>query len=116
MVCPDSSSVFTRNEGSLRQPGKRKAHFLLIGFCFGLNRLGNHRLWKLHSLQYNDMGWIAERIAGSDFLESDRCGDIASVNFLDFIALVGVHLHDPPQTLFLLFDGVIEGIARTDNA
>src|SRR5260364_145165 len=103
-------------KGLLAPTGKAQGSFSPDRLLFWAQPPGNHRLWKLHSLQYNDMVWIAERIAGSDFLESDRCGDIASVNFLDFIALVGVHLHDPPQTLFLLFDGVIEGIARTDNA
>ena len=45
---------------------------------------------------------IAQRVAGGDVLQSDRRGDVAGAHFVDFVAVVGVHLHHPSDALFLL--------------
>ncbi len=40
-----------------------------------------------------------ERVAGDDLLDAHRRGDVAGVDLLDLLALVGVHHQDAPDAL-----------------
>ena len=51
---------------------------------------------------------VADRVAGRDRLQADRRGDVAGVDFLDFLALVGVHLQQPAEALGLLLGRVVD--------
>ena len=42
-----------------------------------------------------------KRVAGVDVLETHGRGDVAGVHFLDLAALVGMHLQQAPDALFL---------------
>ena len=49
---------------------------------------------------------VTDCITCSGELESDCCGDIAGVNLVKLLSLVGVHLKDTANTLFLALCGV----------
>ena len=59
---------------------------------------------------------ITQGFTGRDFLQTDASSDVASQNFLDFFAVVGVHLQNTTDTLFLALDRVITGITGIQNA
>ena len=44
----------------------------------------------------------SHRVSPVDFLQTHGGGDVAGANFLDFLALVGVHLHQmrPTRSFF----------------
>ncbi len=117
IVWPDSSSVRTRKRRVfLRQPAQRDAHLLLVGLGLGLHRLGDHRLREHHALEQDHVVGIAERLARRDFLQAHAGGDVAGAHFLDFRALVGVHLQQAPDAVFLALDRVVDGVAGIQHA
>ena len=75
--------------------------FFLVGFGLGFDGLRDHRLREHHALQGDDLVWIAQGLTGGDFLEADARGDVAGAHFLDFLALIGVHLQEATDALFL---------------
>ena len=59
---------------------------------------------------------IAQRVAGGHVLQAHAGGDVAGADFLDFFALVGVHLQDPADALLLASDRVVDRVARLQDA
>src|SRR6185369_17550248 len=54
---------------------------------------------------------VAQRVAGRDALEADRRGDVAGVDFLDFLTLVRVHLQQAADALGALLGRVVDAAA-----
>jgi hypothetical protein len=51
---------------------------------------------------------IAEGVAGGGGAQADGGGDVAGVDLLDLLALVGVHLEDAGDALLLVLGGVVD--------
>ncbi len=92
------------------------AHLFLVSLGLRLDSLRNHRLREHHAFQDDDVVRIAQRIARGGFFQANRGGDVACQHFLDFFALVGVHLQNPAQAFLLALDRVVDGVARIDLA
>ena len=54
---------------------------------------------------------IAQRVAGGRVFQADRRGDVAGVHFLDFFALVRVHLQNTAETFLLVLDRVVARVS-----
>src|SRR5205814_2912955 len=96
----------------LRKTPERHAHLLLVDLGLGLDRLRDHGLGEFHPLQRDDLLDVADRLAGDDVLEPDYGGNVAGAHFLDLLALVGVHLQQATDALFLAAHRGINRIAR----
>ena len=83
----------------LRQLGEGDAHLLLARLGFGLNGHADNRLREIHGLQDNRVLLIAQGVAGGGVLEAHGGGDIARVNGLDILSVIGVHLQNAAHTL-----------------
>ena len=59
---------------------------------------------------------VAQRVARGHGLQADGSGDIACLNLLDFVTLVGVHLQQTAETFLLVLRGVQHGFAGNHNA
>ena len=100
----------------LREAPERDAHLLLIRLGLRLDRLRDHRVGELHALERDDLADVAQRLAGRNVLQAYRSRDITGAHFLDFLALVGVHLQEPADALLLAAHRVVDGIARVQHA
>ena len=83
----------------LRQAAQRHAHLLLVDLGLRLHRLRNDRLREHHALERDRLLHVADGLAGNHVLEADHRGDVAGAHFLDFLALVGVHLQQAADAL-----------------
>ena len=54
---------------------------------------------------------VADRVACNHVLQTDRGADVAGENFGDFLALVGVHLHQLSDALAPSLGDVVNGFA-----
>ena len=57
---------------------------------------------------------IAERVAGRGVLHTDRGGDIAGIDRVDILAVIGVHLQDAAHTLLAVLHGVVDSSTCLD--
>ena len=80
---------------------KSLAHLVLSGFRLRLDGDVDNRLRELHGLQDNRMLLVADGITGRRRLEADSGSDISGVNLVKLLSLVGMHLKDTANTLFL---------------
>ena len=100
IVCPDSSSVRTRNDGS---SCARRLSAMPI-FSWSALVLGSTATWitgsgKIIFSSVISVIRIAQRVAGGRFLEAHGRRDVARAHFLDLLALVRVHLQDAAEAL-----------------
>ena len=58
----------------------------------------------------------AQRVAGGHVLQAHGRGDVAGADFLDLVALVGVHLQDAADALLLRLDRVVDLVAGVERA
>ena len=99
-----------------RQLLQSDAHLVLVRLRLRLHGDRDHRLRKVHALQRDRLLQVAQCVAGGDVLEANCSGDIAGAHFLDFLAVVGVHLQDAANALFLALDRVVYRVARIQHA
>ncbi len=83
----------------LRQLLQRDAHLLLVGLGLGLDGHGDHRLREDHLLEHDDLVRVGERLAGGHVFQAHGRGDVAGADFLDLVAVVGVHLQQAADAL-----------------
>ena len=83
----------------LGQLHQGNAHLLLTGLGLGLDGHADHGLGELHGLQNDGMLLIAQGVAGGGVLQTHGGLDIAGVDLLDILPVVGVHLQDTADTL-----------------
>ena len=90
----------------LRQLGNGHAQLFLIDFGLGLDRELNHRSREVDSFQNHRGPVVADGVAGRYRLQTHSGGNIARQNFLNFFALVGVHLDQTANALFAILRDV----------
>ncbi len=100
----------------LRQLDQRHGHLLLTSLGLGLDGHPDNRLGELHGLQNDGVLLIAEGVAGGGVLQADGGGDVAGVDALDVLAVIGVHLEDAAHALLLLLSGVEDRGAGVQHA
>ena len=79
---------------------------VLVGLGLGLDGDFDDRLGEDDRLEDDRVIRLAERVAGEAFLQPDGGRDVAGVDRLDLLAMVGVHLEDAADPLLLALRGV----------
>ena len=77
------------------------AQLVLAGLGLRLDRELDDRLREFHGLQDDRVLLVAERVARAGELQADGGRDIAGVDLVDLLSLVGVHLKDTRDALLL---------------
>ena len=98
------------------QTRQSQAHFLLVGFRFRFNSLGDYWLRENHFFQHDGCRRIAQGLARSHIFQADASGDVTSAALFDFFAFVGAHLYDTTDAFFFALGGVQYGVALVQNA
>ena len=99
-----------------RQLGQRDAHLLGTGLGLGLDGHADDRVGEVHALENDRVLFVAQGIAGGGVLQADSRSDIARIDGLDILTVVGVHLQDAADTLVLILDRVVDGGAGVQRA
>ena len=89
---------------------------VLVGLGLGLDGDFDDRLREDDRLEDDRVLRIAQGVAGEGVLEPDRGGDVAGVDGLDLLAVVGVHLEDAADPLLLALGRVVDVRARVERA
>jgi hypothetical protein len=100
----------------LSQALQGDAHLFLVGLGLRLDGLRDHRLREHHALERHDGRRIAQGFARGHVLQAHAGGDVAGADFVDFFAVVGVHLHDPADAFLLAADRVVDAVALGQHA
>ena len=93
-----------------------RAELFLVGLGLRLDGERDDRLREVHRLEDDRLLLVAHRVAGRDRLQADGRGDVAGVDFLDFLALVRVHLQQAAEALGLLLGRVVDRRAGGHDA
>ena len=100
-----SGSVLTRKVGSSSARRCRAmASLSWSAFVLGSILTSMTGSGKVIDSRTIGMVGIGQRVAGEGVLEADGGGDVARVDLLDLLAVVGVHLEDAPDALLLALD------------
>ena len=79
-----------------------ETELFLIGFRLRLNGDFDHRLREFHTLEYDGLAHIAERVTGADFLQTSKRNNVAGIGFFDVFTVIGMHEQHAADTLFLV--------------
>ena len=85
----------------LGEPLEGEGELVLVGLRLGLDLDLDDGLREGHRLEDDGMLGVGQGVAGEGLLEPDRRGDVARVDLLDLLAVVGVHLEDAADPLAL---------------
>ena len=83
----------------LGQAAEGDRHLLLVGLRLRLDGDLDDRLGEDDRLELDRRVGRGERVAGDDLLDADGGGDVAGVDLLDLLAVVGVHHQDAADAL-----------------
>ena len=100
----------------LSQTRQRQTHLFLVSLRLGFHGLRNHGLRENHAFEQDVGVDVAQRFAGGHVFQTHHGGDVACQHFLDFFAVVRVHLQNAADTFLLALDGVVDRIARLQDA
>ena len=92
------------------------AELFLVALGLRLDRERDDRLREVHRLEDDRLLLVAQRVAGADLLQADGGGDVAGVDLLDFLTLVGVHLQEAADALGALLGRVVDRRTRRQHA
>ena len=92
------------------------AHLFLVSLGLRLHSLTNHRLREHHAFERDDGAGIAQGFTGGHVLQTDAGSDVAGADFVHFLAVVRVHLHDTADTFLLAAHRVVHGVALAQHA
>src|SRR5262249_31093714 len=92
------------------------AQLFLVSLGLWLNGDRNHWRRKINRFQNDLLLFVAQRVAGINVFQSNHRANIAGVNFINFFALVSMHLQQPADTLACTLAGVVHVAARLQNA
>ena len=81
---------------------KCRTKLVLTSLCLGLDSKLYNRLWEFHRFKNNRVSFITNGITCGCILEADGCSNVARVNLFKLHSLIGVHLQDTSDTLFLI--------------
>ena len=98
--------------GKLR---KRHTELIVIGFCFRFNRNLNNRLRKNHFFENNRIIFFTECITCPYILQTYRSCNVTAIDKIYILALIGVHLKNSTNTLFLASHGIQDITACLEN-
>jgi hypothetical protein len=96
----------------LHQLPQALAQLLLVGLGLGLHGQGDDGGGEADGLQHHGLCGVADGVAGGHVLEAHRGRDVASVDLLDLLALVGVHLEEAADAFLLALGAVQHAVAR----
>ena len=110
--------VGTDSEGRVfsGKTGQCQSHFFLIGLGFGFYRLSNHGVGEGNFLQNNRGMRVAQGLARAHVLQAYAGRNIACADFFDFLAGVGMHLHDAANALLFAANRVVNQITLGQHA
>ena len=95
-----SGSVLTRKVGSSSDEAlEGERQLVLVGLGLRLDLDLDDRLGERDRLEDDRVVRVGQRVAGEGVLETDGGGDVAGVDLVDLLAVVGVHLEDAPDAL-----------------
>ncbi|EAX47677.1 conserved hypothetical protein [Thermosinus carboxydivorans Nor1] len=100
-------SIHPESRVFFRQPLESDGHFLLVSLGFRFNGYRNNRLGEDHRLENDGVFLIAQRIAGRGIFKTDGSGDVTGANFVNFFAVIGMHLEDAANPLFFALSRVV---------
>ena len=83
-------------------------HLVHVGLSVRLDGNRDDGLGELHRLEDDGMLLVAEGVTRLDFLETDGGADIAGLDAVEGVLLVGVHLHDTRDAFLLAGIGVVD--------
>src|SRR5687768_4934581 len=81
---------------------------VLIGLRLRLDRDVDDGHRELHRFEDDWMLVVAHRVAGARVAKSDGSGNVAGPYFLDFLALVRMHLEQPAHPLAFVLARVVD--------
>ena len=90
----------------LGQLGQSDAHLLLTGLGLGLDGHTDHRLGEFHGLQNDGVLLVAQGITRGGVLQAHHGGDVAGIDGLQILTVIGVHLQQTTHTLTLVLGGI----------
>ena len=99
--------------GELHQRGRQ---LLFVGLRLGLDGDEDHRLGELHRLEDDGLGRVCEGVTGPSHLEADGGRELARVDLVAVLAVVGVHLQDAADALALVLARIEDVGARLEGA
>jgi hypothetical protein len=97
----------------LRQPD---AELFLVALGLGLDGQRDDRLGEVHRLEHDGLLLVAQRVAGAHLLQADGRRDVAGVDLLDLLTLVGVHLQEAAHPLGALLGRVVDDEPGREHA
>src|SRR4051794_18088220 len=100
----------------LGQAAEGDGHLLLVGLGLRLDGDLDDGLGEVDHLELDRRVRSGERVAGDDLLDADRRGDVARVDLVELLAVVGVHHQDAPDALGLAGGDVEDPRARAELA
>ena len=92
------------------------SHFFLTGLRLRLNSHADDRIREFHGFEDDRILFITERVAGGGVFKADGGGDIAGINLLDILSVVGVHTQDASKTLTLSLGRIHNGLTGLHRA
>ena len=120
-TCDNGLTCLFRSIGSeggvfFCQLSQRDTHLLLTCLSLRLDSELDNRLREFHGFQNNRVLLVAESITCCSILQTDSCTDITSVDGIDILSVVGVHLNDTSDSLVLILSGVVNGRTCAQHA
>jgi hypothetical protein len=100
----------------LGQAAEGDAHLLLVDLGLGLDGHLDDGIGEVHGLQDHRVVLVADGLAGEDVLEAHGRADVAGADFVDVLALVGVHLQQAADALAAALVGVVDAGAGGQHA
>ena len=82
------------------------AEFVEVFLCLGFYGDTDNGIGELHGFEHDGVVLVAEGVTRADILEADAGADVAAADLLFRVLLVGVHLEQTRDTLFLSGTGV----------
>ena len=85
------------------QLGKSSTHLFLTCFCLGFDRDLDDRIRELHGLENDFSLFVTECVPCCSRFQTYCCSDVAGIDLCQLLSLVGMHLEDAADPLFLPF-------------
>ena len=82
------------------------AQLFLVDLGLGLDSHGHHGLRERDRLQHYGVDLGADSVSGNSPPETDGGSDVSDLNRFNLFAAVGMHAHDPTDTLSLALAGI----------